>query len=71
MPRIAHPAADGDQRTVLSGWIAGNVTDDQVHEVLPAVDRFLIAKAVTSAAEAIGLVPGFGRSSASRITNLA
>ncbi|MER5326162.1 TROVE domain-containing protein [Streptosporangium roseum] len=54
--RIAHPAADGDQRRTLFGWIAGNVTDGQAREVLPAVDRFLTAKAVTSAAEAVGVV---------------
>ncbi|MFD0472702.1 TROVE domain-containing protein [Nonomuraea thailandensis] len=54
--RIAHPVADGEQRKALFGWIAGNVTDEQAREVLPAVDRFLTAKAVTSPAQAIEVV---------------
>ncbi|MEV0231608.1 TROVE domain-containing protein [Nonomuraea sp. NPDC050786] len=54
--RIAHPAAHDEQRKTLFGWIAGNVTDEQAREMLPAVDRFLTAKAVTSAAEAIEVV---------------
>ncbi|MEV1173613.1 TROVE domain-containing protein [Nonomuraea sp. NPDC049784] len=54
--RIAHPAADDEQRKVLFGWIAGNVTDEQAREALPAVHRFLTAKAVTSADEAVRVV---------------
>ncbi|UBU10893.1 TROVE domain-containing protein [Nonomuraea gerenzanensis] len=54
--RIAHPAADDEQRRTLFGWIAGNVGDDRAREVLPAVDRFLTAKAVTTPAEAIEVV---------------
>ncbi len=54
--RIAHPVADSEQRKTLFGWIAGNVDDDQARAVLPAVDRFLTAKAVTSAKEAIRVV---------------
>ncbi|MFI6902168.1 TROVE domain-containing protein [Nonomuraea sp. NPDC050394] len=54
--RIAHPAADNDQRKVLFGWIAGNVSDDEARDELPAVDRFLTAKAVTSPDEAVRVV---------------
>ncbi|MEV0826059.1 TROVE domain-containing protein [Nonomuraea rubra] len=54
--RIAHPAADDEQRRTLFGWIAGNVTDERAREVLPAVDRFLTAKAVTGPAQAIEVV---------------
>ncbi|WP_433431351.1 TROVE domain-containing protein [Nonomuraea sp. CA-141351] len=54
--RIAHPAADGEQRKALFGWLAGNVTDEQAREALPAVHRFLTAKAVTSADEAVRAV---------------
>ncbi|MFI6296829.1 TROVE domain-containing protein [Nonomuraea sp. NPDC050790] len=54
--RIAHPVADNDQRKTLFGWIAGNVSDDEARDELPAVDRFLTAKAVTSPAEAVRVV---------------
>ncbi|MEV0998001.1 TROVE domain-containing protein [Nonomuraea sp. NPDC050202] len=54
--RIAHPVADDEQRRTLFGWIAGNVTDEQAREVLPAVDRFLTAKAVTGPAQAVEVV---------------
>lgn len=54
--RIAHPQADSDERRALFGWIAGNVPDAQARAVLPAVDDFLTAKAVTSPAEAIRVV---------------
>ncbi|MEV0620802.1 TROVE domain-containing protein [Nonomuraea sp. NPDC050404] len=54
--RIAHPAAEDEQRGTLFGWIAGNVPDERARQVLPAVDRFLTAKAVTSAAEAVRVV---------------
>ncbi|MEV4170286.1 TROVE domain-containing protein [Nonomuraea sp. NPDC049709] len=54
--RIAHPSADDEQRRTLFGWIAGNVSDEQAREALPAVDRFLTAKAVTTPAEAVRVV---------------
>ncbi|WP_326646655.1 TROVE domain-containing protein [Streptosporangium sp. NBC_01755] len=54
--RIAHPKADTAQHRALFGWIAGNVTDDEARDELPAVDRFLTAKAVTSVDEAIRVV---------------
>jgi 60 kDa SS-A/Ro ribonucleoprotein len=54
--RIAHPVADDGRRRMLFGWIAGNVTDDQAREALPAVDRFLTAKAVTTAEQAVRAV---------------
>ncbi|MFI7537083.1 TROVE domain-containing protein [Streptosporangium sp. NPDC049376] len=54
--RIAHPAADSEQRKALFGWIAGNVTDDEARDELPAVDRFLTAKAVTTVDQAVRVV---------------
>ncbi|WP_214411679.1 TROVE domain-containing protein [Sphaerisporangium fuscum] len=54
--RIAHPAADNEQRKTLFGWIAGNVTDDEARDELPSVDRFLTAKAVTSVDQAVRVV---------------
>ncbi|MGW2219732.1 TROVE domain-containing protein [Nonomuraea sp. NPDC001684] len=54
--RIAHPVADSDQRRTLFGWIAGNVSDDEARDELPAVDRFLTAKAVTTAEDAVRVV---------------
>lgn len=54
--RIAHPAADTGQRKTLFGWIAGNIPDDEARDELPAVDRFLAAKAVTTPAEAVRVV---------------
>ncbi|MEV4218098.1 TROVE domain-containing protein [Nonomuraea sp. NPDC049725] len=54
--RIAHPVADDEQRKTLFGWIAGNVSDDEARDELPAVDRFLTAKAVTTPAEAVRVV---------------
>ncbi|WP_062430846.1 TROVE domain-containing protein [Herbidospora daliensis] len=53
--RMAHPAGDSEQRKVLFGWIAGNVGDDAARAVLPSVDRFLTAKAVTTVEEATRL----------------
>ena len=54
--RIAHPKARDEQDRTLFGWIAGNVPDERARAVLPALDRFLTAKAVTSAAEAVRVV---------------
>ncbi|YCK39861.1 TROVE domain-containing protein [Actinomadura sp. ATCC 39365] len=54
--RIAHPVADSDQRRTLFGWIAGNISDDEARDELPAVDRFLTAKAVTTAEDAVRVV---------------
>ncbi|MBR7839564.1 TROVE domain-containing protein [Actinospica durhamensis] len=58
--RIAHPKAESPQRRALFGWIAGNVDDAEARQLLPSVDAFLTAKAVTSAAEAVGVVTGRG-----------
>ncbi|WP_141576263.1 TROVE domain-containing protein [Actinomadura sp. WMMA1423] len=54
--RIAHPKADSPARRALFGWIAGNVSDDDVRAQVPAVDAFLTAQAVTGPVEAIGVV---------------
>lgn len=51
--RIAHPAADSEQRKVLFGWIAGNISDDEARDELQSVDRFLTAKAVTTTQDAV------------------
>ncbi|MFI6322019.1 TROVE domain-containing protein [Nonomuraea sp. NPDC050556] len=54
--RIAHPVPDDERRKALFGWIAGNVTDDEARRALPAIDRFLSAKAVVHRAQAVRLV---------------
>ncbi|MFD0891379.1 TROVE domain-containing protein, partial [Streptosporangium algeriense] len=54
--RIAHPVPDTAQRKTLFGWIAGNVSDDEARAELPAIDRFLTAKAVTTVDQAIRVV---------------
>ncbi|GAA4104969.1 TROVE domain-containing protein [Nonomuraea soli] len=54
--RIAHPQADTGQRRTLFGWIAGNVSDAEARNELPAIDRFLTAKAVTSVEQAVRVV---------------
>ncbi|MFI6813720.1 TROVE domain-containing protein [Nonomuraea sp. NPDC050328] len=54
--RIAHPVADTAQRKALFGWIAGNVSDDEARDELPAVDRFLTAKAVTTVEQTVRVV---------------
>jgi len=54
--RIAHPKADTPERKALLGWLAGNVTDEHAAAVIPAVDSFLAAQAVTSHREAIAVV---------------
>lgn len=54
--RIAHPKADSEQRKTLFGWIAGNVADEQARAVLPSVDAFLTATAVTTPEQAMRVV---------------
>ncbi|MEV7013598.1 TROVE domain-containing protein [Streptosporangium sp. NPDC051022] len=54
--RIAHPKAGTAEQKALFGWIAGNIADDRARELLPAVDRFLMARAVTTPAEAVRAV---------------
>ncbi|MEV8632110.1 TROVE domain-containing protein [Streptosporangium sp. NPDC051023] len=54
--RIAHPKGTTAQHRVLFGWIAGNVSDDEARDELPAIDRFLTAKAVTTPTEAVRVV---------------
>jgi 60 kDa SS-A/Ro ribonucleoprotein len=62
--RLAHPKARNTgfldenivKRNVLFGWLAGNITDENAALALPAVDKFLRAKAVTTPAEAIRAV---------------
>lgn len=54
--RIAHPAGRSDAHRALIGWLAGKVSDDEARRVLPDVDDFLVAQAVTTAAEAIAVI---------------
>ncbi|WP_327107473.1 TROVE domain-containing protein [Nonomuraea glycinis] len=54
--RIAHPKTDTPERGRLFGWIAGNVSDADARDVLESVDRFLTAKAATTAHQAIKVV---------------
>jgi 60 kDa SS-A/Ro ribonucleoprotein len=54
--RIAHPATQAPEKVMLLRWLAGKATDAEAAEVLPAVENFMIAKAVTSPAEAIRVV---------------
>jgi 60 kDa SS-A/Ro ribonucleoprotein len=58
--RIAHPKAESDERRTLFGWIAGNVDDAEARAVLPSVDAFLTAKAVTNAKDAVRVVTDRG-----------
>lgn len=54
--RIAHPKADTPERKALLGWLAGNVSDSEAAGVIPAVDAFLAAQAVTSDEDALRVV---------------
>ncbi|GGT98342.1 RNA-binding protein [Actinomadura citrea] len=58
--RLAHPKADSPARRALFGWIAGNVSDGDARALVPAVDAFLAAQAVTSVADAIDVVQDRG-----------
>ena len=58
--RIAHPKADSPARRALFGWIAGNVSDEDVRTQVPSVDAFLTAQAVTGPVEAIDVVQDRG-----------
>lgn len=54
--RLAHPAGPTDAHRALIGWLAGRVSDDDARALVPDVDDFLTAQAVTSPAEAIRVV---------------
>jgi hypothetical protein len=54
--RIAHPAGRSDAHQALIGWLEGKVSDDDARRVLLDVDDFLVAMAVTTAAEAIAVI---------------
>lgn len=58
--RIAHPKADTPERAALFGWLAGKTDDEQARAVVPAIDAFLTAQAVTTEAEAVRVVTGRG-----------
>jgi 60 kDa SS-A/Ro ribonucleoprotein len=54
--RITHKVPGTPERQALFGWLTGKVTDEQAARVLPAVDNFLVAKAVKTPAEAIRII---------------
>jgi 60 kDa SS-A/Ro ribonucleoprotein len=51
--RLAHPAGPTEAHRALIGWLAGRVSDDYARALVPDVDDFLSAQAVTGPAEAI------------------
>jgi 60 kDa SS-A/Ro ribonucleoprotein len=54
--RISHPKGDTPERAALFGWLAGKTDDEQARAVVPAIDAFLTAQAVTMEADAIRVV---------------
>jgi 60 kDa SS-A/Ro ribonucleoprotein len=54
--RIAHPAGRTDQHRALIGWLAGRVDDEHARELLPDLDSFLAAQAVTTPREAVEVI---------------
>jgi 60 kDa SS-A/Ro ribonucleoprotein len=54
--RIAHPKPGTREQRALFGWVAGKVTGDNARGVLPAVDRFLAAQAVTDPQDAVRVI---------------
>jgi 60 kDa SS-A/Ro ribonucleoprotein len=56
MLRLAKPTTTDPRVDTLFGWLTGNVDDASAAEVLPSVEKFRIAKAVTRPAEAVTAV---------------
>ncbi len=56
--RIAHPKADTAERRALLRWLAGKVDDSQARALVPALDAFLSAQAVTTEAAAVAVASG-------------
>lgn len=54
--RISHPKADTPERDSLFGWLTGKVSDEIARQRVPAINAYLTAQAVTSAADAIAVV---------------
>ncbi len=54
--RVAHPVPPTAEHRALIGWLAGNVSDGDARAVLPDVDDFLTAQAVSGAAEALTVI---------------
>jgi len=54
--RIAHPAGPTPAHRTLIGWLAGRVSDVDAQAVVPDVDDFLVAQAVTSPADAVRVI---------------
>lgn len=54
--RIAHPTPDTPARNALYGWLTGKVSDEQARELVPAIDAFLTAQAVTTTRQALKVI---------------
>lgn len=54
--RIAHPAGRSDEHRALIGWLAGRVGDQHARELLPDLDSFLTAQAVTTPRAAVEVI---------------
>ena len=54
--RIAHPVGVSREQKVLLAWLAGTMDDRLAADVLPAVDSFMTARAVSTPAEAIRVI---------------
>lgn len=54
--RIAHPAGRTDQHRALIGWLAERADDEDARELLPDLDSFLTAQAVTTPREAVEVI---------------
>lgn len=58
--RIAHPSPDCPGRAALLGWIAGTVSDEEARARVAAIDSYLLARAVTTPAQAIDVIQDRG-----------
>lgn len=54
--RVSHPVPPTAEHRTLIGWLSGNLGDDEARAVLPDVDDFLAAQAVTTPAEAVAVI---------------
>jgi 60 kDa SS-A/Ro ribonucleoprotein len=54
--RIAHPAGPTPAHRALIGWLAGRVSDEDARAVVPDVDDFLEAQAVSGPADAVRVI---------------
>jgi len=54
--RLAHPRPATAEQAALLGWLTGKTSDEQAAALLPAVDAYLTARAVTTETEAVRVV---------------